>query len=39
VKELEQFFEATDALEDKTLTFLGWKGPSKAIEAIKKSSK
>ena len=39
VKELEQFFKATDALEDKTLSFLGWKGPSKAIEAIKKSSK
>ena len=39
VKELEQFFEATDALEDKTLKFLGWKGPSKAIEAIRKTSK
>jgi inorganic pyrophosphatase len=32
VKELEQFFLATDALEDKKLEFLGWHGPSKAID-------
>ena len=35
VRELEQFFEATDALEDKKLEFLGWHGPSKALKAIK----
>ena len=39
VAELEQFFEATDALEDKKLKFLGWRGPSKAIELIKRSEK
>lgn len=38
VKELEQFFLATDALEDKKLKFLGWHGPSKAIKAIDKCS-
>jgi inorganic pyrophosphatase len=36
VRELEQFFEATDALEDKKLEFLGWHGPSTAIKAIRK---
>lgn len=39
VGELEQFFEATDALEDKKLEFLGWHGPSKAIKAIEKYSR
>jgi inorganic pyrophosphatase len=39
VKELEQFFEATDALEEKNLEFLGWHGPSDAIKAIKKCSR
>jgi inorganic pyrophosphatase len=39
VEELEKFFEATDALEDKRLEFLGWKGPSKAVEIIEKFSK
>ena len=38
-KELERFFEATDALEDKELKFLGWHGPKKAIAAIKKFAK
>jgi inorganic pyrophosphatase len=38
IKELEKFFEATNALEAKTLKFLGWRGPAKAIKAIKKSS-
>jgi inorganic pyrophosphatase len=38
VKELEKFFEATDALEEKNITFLGWKGPSDAINTIKKHS-
>jgi inorganic pyrophosphatase len=39
VKELERFFEAIDALEEKKLEFLGWHGPSKAVKAIKKYSK
>lgn len=36
MKELERFFEATNALEDKSLEFLGWRGPQKAVAAIKK---
>jgi inorganic pyrophosphatase len=39
VNELEQFFKATDVLEDKSLRFLGWKGPSRAMETIKKCAK
>ena len=39
VEELERFFEATDALEDKKINFLGWKGPSEAIKTIKKHSR
>jgi inorganic pyrophosphatase len=39
IEELERFFEATDALEDKELKFLGWGGPSKAAKAVKKYSK
>jgi inorganic pyrophosphatase len=38
IKELEKFFEATNALEPKTLQFLGWRGPAKAIRTIKKVS-
>ena len=38
IQELEKFFEATNALEPKTLKFLGWRGPAKAIKTIKKSS-
>ena len=38
IKELEEFFEATNALEAKTLKFLGWRGPAKAIKTIKKTS-
>jgi inorganic pyrophosphatase len=34
--ELESFFEATNALEDKELKFVGWSGPAKAISIIKK---
>ena len=34
--ELEEFFLATDALEDKKLEFLGWEGPAKAKKIIKK---
>jgi inorganic pyrophosphatase len=39
VDELEKFFEATNALEDKKIKFLGWKGPSEAIKTIKKHSR
>ena len=39
MKELERFFEATNALEDKKLEFLGWHGPSKAVATIKKYSR
>jgi len=38
IEELEKFFEATNALEKKTLKFLGWRGPAKAIKTIKKTS-
>jgi inorganic pyrophosphatase len=36
VQEREKFFEATNALEDKKLQFLGWRGPGRAIKTIKK---
>ena len=39
VVELQKFFEATDALEDKELKFLGWGGPASAIKLIKKSAR
>src|SRR6185369_9335407 len=39
VKELEKFFEATNALEDKKLEFLGWRGPARAIQVINRHSK
>src|SRR3981189_2660583 len=38
VAELEKFFEATDALEDKKLEFLGWRGPTHAIKTVKRLS-
>jgi hypothetical protein len=38
IKELKEFFLATNALEAKTLKFLGWRGPAKAIKTIKKTS-
>jgi inorganic pyrophosphatase len=38
VDELEKFFRATDALEDKELEFLGWRGPGRAMKMIKKLS-
>jgi len=31
-EELEEFFRATNALEDKKLKFLGWHGPTRAIK-------
>jgi inorganic pyrophosphatase len=34
--ELEQFFEATNALQDKKLKFAGWDGPATAKDLIKK---
>src|SRR4030081_640296 len=39
IEELEKFFEATDALEDKKLEFLGWRGPAHAIKTIKRLSR
>ena len=36
--ELEHFFRATNALEDKKLEFLGWRGPNHAVKMIKKLS-
>jgi inorganic pyrophosphatase len=38
IEELEKFFEATNALEDKKLKFLGWRGPTHAIKTIKRLS-
>jgi len=38
IEELEKFFEATDALETKTLTFKGWHGPGRATKTIRKAS-
>ncbi len=38
-QELEEFFKATDELEDKKLDIIGWKGPKAAVRAIKKASK
>ncbi|WP_439400406.1 inorganic diphosphatase (plasmid) [Bradyrhizobium sp. PMVTL-01] len=34
--ELEKFFRATNALEDKELKFLGWRGPKHARKAIER---
>jgi inorganic pyrophosphatase len=36
VRELEQFFRATNALEDKEIEFLGWRGTGHAAKAIEK---
>jgi len=38
-EELQQFFLATDALEDKKLEFLGWRGPIHAVKTIKRLSR
>lgn len=38
-KELEKFFIATDELEDKELTIIGWKGPKAAMQAIREAAK
>lgn len=37
-KELEEFFRATNALENKDLKFLGWRGPTRAAKTIKRLS-
>ena len=37
--ELERFFEATDALQEKELKFLGWRGATSAVSAIKDRSR
>nr|QIO36587.1 inorganic diphosphatase [Bradyrhizobium sp. 1(2017)] len=34
--DLEQFFRATNALENKDLKFLGWHGPNRTTKAIKR---
>jgi inorganic pyrophosphatase len=36
--ELEKFFLATNALEEKEIDFLGWRGPEHAIDTIKRLS-
>lgn len=38
IRELERFFQATDALEAKDLEFLGWRGPGEATKLVKKSA-
>ena len=37
-EELEQFFRATDALDDKHLQFLGWRGPAHTVKMIRRLS-
>ena len=37
--ELEQFFLATNALEEKEIKFLGWHGPAHAIKASNRLSR
>jgi inorganic pyrophosphatase len=39
IEELEKFFVATDALENKKLKFLGWRGPPRAIKTIQRLAK
>jgi inorganic pyrophosphatase len=36
--ELQKFFQATDALDDKKLEFLGWRGPRTATSLINKQA-
>ena len=38
-QELEKFFVATAELQAKTLKFLGWRSPKRAVELIKRSRK
>jgi inorganic pyrophosphatase len=37
-KGLEEFFRATNAIENKDLKFLGWRGPNRAAKTIKRLS-
>jgi inorganic pyrophosphatase len=39
VKELEEFFKATNALEAKQLDFKGWRGPAQAVKIIKRCAR
>jgi len=39
VDELQRFFEAANALEEKKLNFLGWRGPGRAVKTIKRLSR
>jgi inorganic pyrophosphatase len=39
IEELEQFFRATNALEEKEIDFLGWRGPARAAKIVKKCSR
>lgn len=38
-QEIEKFFIATDELEDKTLKFLGWKGPKTGEKLVDSAAK
>jgi inorganic pyrophosphatase len=38
-EELEEFFRATNALENKELKFIGWRGPNHATKIINRLSK
>jgi inorganic pyrophosphatase len=38
-QDLKQFFEATDALDNKKLEFIGWGGPAAATKLINKASR
>lgn len=38
IQELEKFFQATNALEAKDLSFRGWRGPAQAIKLIRDAS-
>ena len=38
-EELEEFFRATNAIENKDLKFLGWRGPKHAAKTIRRLAK
>jgi hypothetical protein len=38
-KELEKFFVATATLEDKELSFIGWRGPKEALSLLDEGMK
>lgn len=37
--EIEEFLRTTNALENKELKFLDWRGPNRAVKTIKRLSK